>query len=223
MAEVSSTDSAAPRAMDMPSLGPTVLAVVILFGLLFGGGFSAESVGYAVGKAASAFILALPIYALVRFGTARGRVMSATRRLNVFCLLICAVWLAVSAIMIAQWSARRQTVAPAQPLVAGAAPLQQRDRPAVGPPAKSTQPENLARTPAEEDALRELARLHPDWEQVDADPAFAAFIGSLPPDRRAALVAASQNYNHLVVASEIAAFKQERMHPTGRSAAPPTR
>ena len=223
MAEFSSDERTVPRAMDMPSLGPTLLAVAILFGLLFGGGFSAESVGYAIGKAASSFILALPIYALVRFGTARGRAMSATRRLNVLCLLICAVWLAVSAIMFAQWSARRQTVAPAQPVVAGAEPLQQRDRPAVRPPAKSTQPEYLARTPAEEDALRELARLHPDWEQVDADPAFKVFVESLPPNRRAALAVASENYNHVVVASEIAAFKQERRQQTGRGAAPPTR
>lgn len=222
MTELASGRSDAPKAMDMFGLGPTLVAIAFLFGLLFRGGFTAESVGTTAGGAVSGFILALPLYAMLRFGTARGRAWAGVRRLNIMCLLTCAMWLALGGLKVAQWSATRHT-APAARTGALAPVSEHREMQSVSQSAEVGERASSAPSPSEAHALQELARLHPDWQQVDADPAFKAFVSALPPDRRAALAEASARYDPVVVASEIAAFKQQRNKQARQGAATPTR
>lgn len=67
-------------------------------------------------------------------------------------------------------------------------------------------------TPKVEQAIetRLLSREHPDWKQIDADPAWSAFVQTLPQDRQAALVQASQSYDSSVISREMTAFKQAK-------------
>ena len=61
---------------------------------------------------------------------------------------------------------------------------------------------------------RLLARDHRDWQQIDNDPRFHAFIGLLPDDRRQALAKASNEYDSSVISQEMTAFKQSLQKPT---------
>ena len=60
---------------------------------------------------------------------------------------------------------------------------------------------------------RLLARDHRDWQQIDGDPRFHAFIGLLPDDRRQALRQASNDYDSSVISREMTAFKQSLQKP----------
>ena len=55
--------------------------------------------------------------------------------------------------------------------------------------------------------IRLLSREHPDWKQVDADPAFAAFNQSQGAEYLQRLAAASRDYDSEVVSEAIAKFK----------------
>ena len=59
-----------------------------------------------------------------------------------------------------------------------------------------------------------LARDHRNWQQIDNDPRFHAFIALLPDDRRQALVKASNEYDSSVVSREMTAFEQSLQKPT---------
>ena len=63
--------------------------------------------------------------------------------------------------------------------------------------------------------LRLLAQAHPDWQQVDADPAFGAWVAAQPDEFKQRLAQASQNYDSSVVSDAMTRFKQSR------KAAPP--
>lgn len=63
--------------------------------------------------------------------------------------------------------------------------------------------------------LRLLSKQHPDFKEVDADPAFAAWVQAQPEKFRTGLAQASASYDSEAVASAITAFKQSR-----KSAAP---
>lgn len=66
--------------------------------------------------------------------------------------------------------------------------------------------------------MKQLARQHPDWQQIDADPAFAAFMAALPADRQQALGKASADYDSAVVGAEMAAFKADRTAKAAKAA-----
>ena len=53
-----------------------------------------------------------------------------------------------------------------------------------------------------------LSQVHPDWQQIDKDPRFRAYISTLPEDRRQALVQASNEWDSTVIAVEMTAFKK---------------
>lgn len=63
--------------------------------------------------------------------------------------------------------------------------------------------------------LRLLAKDHPDWQQVDKDPAFAQWVSAQPDDFKQNLAQASQAYDSSVVSDAMTKFKQSR-----RNAAP---
>lgn len=63
--------------------------------------------------------------------------------------------------------------------------------------------------------LRMLAKDHPDWQQVDQDPAFKVWVALQPDEFKQALVQASQSYDSEVVSDAMTKFKQSR-----RTAAP---
>lgn len=58
--------------------------------------------------------------------------------------------------------------------------------------------------------LRLLAKDHPDWKQIDADPAFAAWVASQPDEFKQNLAQASQAYDSAVVSDAMSKFKQSR-------------
>ena len=58
--------------------------------------------------------------------------------------------------------------------------------------------------------LRLLAKDHPDWKQIDADPAFAAWVASQPDEFKQGLAQASQAYDSAVVSEAMTKFKQSR-------------
>ena len=65
--------------------------------------------------------------------------------------------------------------------------------------------------------LRLLAKDHPDWKQIDADPAFAQWVAVQPDEFKQTLAQASQSYDSSVVSNAMTMFKQSR------KAAPATR
>lgn len=69
--------------------------------------------------------------------------------------------------------------------------------------------------------LRLLAKDHPDWQQVDKDPAFKAWVIAQPDEFRQALAQASQSYDSSVVSNAMTMFKQSRKaQPATRRADP---
>ena len=58
--------------------------------------------------------------------------------------------------------------------------------------------------------LRLLAKDHPDWKQIDADPAFAAWVATQPDEFKQGLAQASQAYDSAVVSEAMTKFKQAR-------------
>ena len=58
--------------------------------------------------------------------------------------------------------------------------------------------------------LRMLAKDHPDWQQVDQDAAFKAWVAAQPDEFKQTLVQASQSYDSEVVSDAMTKFKQSR-------------
>ncbi len=58
--------------------------------------------------------------------------------------------------------------------------------------------------------LRLLAKDHPDWNQIDADPAFAQWVAAQPDEFKQTLAQASQSYDSEVVSDAMTKFKQSR-------------
>lgn len=58
--------------------------------------------------------------------------------------------------------------------------------------------------------LRLLSKDHPDWKQIDADPAFAQWVAAQPDEFKQTLAQASQSYDSSVVSSAMTMFKQSR-------------
>ena len=58
--------------------------------------------------------------------------------------------------------------------------------------------------------LRLLSKDHPDWKQIDADPAFAQWVASQPDEFKQTLAQASQSYDSEVVSDAMSKFKQSR-------------
>ena len=58
--------------------------------------------------------------------------------------------------------------------------------------------------------LRFLAKDHPDWKQIDADPAFAQWVAAQPDEFKQTLAQASQSYDSSVVSDAMTKFKQSR-------------
>ena len=78
--------------MDMHTFGPSVVLAMVGLSFAFGGEPNAHGVGLVLGRMATSACLALPVYLAVRFGTKRGRVLPAARRLNLLCLLVVVIW-----------------------------------------------------------------------------------------------------------------------------------
>lgn len=57
---------------------------------------------------------------------------------------------------------------------------------------------------------RFLSREHPDWQEVDKSPEWAAHLAALPAERQQALADASARWDSAVIASEMSAFKKAR-------------
>lgn len=58
--------------------------------------------------------------------------------------------------------------------------------------------------------LRLLSKDHPDWKQIDADPAFAQWVAAQPDEFKQTLAQASQSYDSAVVSNAMTMFKQSR-------------
>ena len=58
--------------------------------------------------------------------------------------------------------------------------------------------------------LRLLAKEHPDFKAVDADPAFAQWVATQPDEFRQSLATASQSYDSEVVGAAMSKFKAAR-------------
>ena len=58
--------------------------------------------------------------------------------------------------------------------------------------------------------LRLLSKDHPDWKQIDADPAFAQWVAAQPDEFKQTLAHASQSYDSAVVSNAMTKFKQSR-------------
>ena len=69
--------------------------------------------------------------------------------------------------------------------------------------------------------LRLLAKDHPDWKQIDADPAFAAWVAAQPDEFKQTLAQASQGYDSAVVSDAMSKFKQSRKAAPATPAADP--
>lgn len=59
-----------------------------------------------------------------------------------------------------------------------------------------------------------LNEAHPDWQQIDADPAFSAWTATLPEDERTKLAKASEGYQARVIADFMTRFKATRKAPS---------
>ena len=84
--------------MDMAGLGPLTLLVIGLFSLMFSGPNYAYAIGHIGGRLISAIILALPVYVIYRYATKAGRSMAIKRLVNIFCLLVAAIWVLLAAL-----------------------------------------------------------------------------------------------------------------------------
>lgn len=69
--------------------------------------------------------------------------------------------------------------------------------------------------------LRLLAQAHPDWKQIDADPAFAAWVAAQPDDFKQGLAKASAEFDSAVVGDVMSKFKQSRRPAPATQAADP--
>jgi hypothetical protein len=69
--------------------------------------------------------------------------------------------------------------------------------------------------------LRLLSKDHPDWQQVDKDPAFGAWVAAQPDEFKQALAQASQSYDSEVVSNAMSMFKQSRKAAPAPPAADP--
>lgn len=58
--------------------------------------------------------------------------------------------------------------------------------------------------------MRMLAREHPDYAQIDSDPAFAAWIATQPDEFKQALATASAEYDSATVSDAMTKFKAHR-------------
>jgi len=58
--------------------------------------------------------------------------------------------------------------------------------------------------------LRLLSKDHPDWKQIDGDPAFAAWVAAQPDEFKQNLAQASKAYDSEVVSEAMTKFKQSR-------------
>lgn len=54
---------------------------------------------------------------------------------------------------------------------------------------------------------RLLAKDHPDWKQIDSDPAFSAWVQAQPDEFKQTLVKASEAYDSSVISDVMSAFK----------------
>jgi len=57
---------------------------------------------------------------------------------------------------------------------------------------------------------RYLNTAHPDWQQIDKDPAFSAWTGSLPAEEQQALVKASNDWDAEAISAFMTRFKEHR-------------
>jgi hypothetical protein len=69
--------------------------------------------------------------------------------------------------------------------------------------------------------LRLLSKDHPDWKQIDADPAFAQWVAAQPDEFKQNLTQASQSYDSSVVSDAMSKFKQSRKAAPANPAADP--
>lgn len=69
--------------------------------------------------------------------------------------------------------------------------------------------------------LRLLSKDHPDWKQIDADPAFAQWVAAQPDEFKQTLAQASQSYDSAVVSNAMTMFKQSRKAAPATPAADP--
>jgi hypothetical protein len=70
--------------------------------------------------------------------------------------------------------------------------------------------------------LRMLAKDHPDFKQIDADPSFAAWVQAQPDEFKQTLAKASAEYDSEVVSNAMTKFKQSRAKPSPAAANPAT-
>lgn len=71
--------------------------------------------------------------------------------------------------------------------------------------------------------LRLLAKDHPDYAQVDADPAFKAWIAAQPAPFQQALATASTSFDSSVVSDALSRLKAAKARPQGQQTNTPTR
>lgn len=69
--------------------------------------------------------------------------------------------------------------------------------------------------------LRLLAKDHPDWKQIDGDPAFAAWVAAQPDEFKQSLVQASKAYDSEVVSEVMTKFKQSRKAASANTGSDP--
>lgn len=69
--------------------------------------------------------------------------------------------------------------------------------------------------------IRLLSQAHPDWKQIDADPAFAAWVAGQPEEFKQGLVKASAEFDSAVVGAAMTQFKQSRSKPAATQAPDP--
>lgn len=69
--------------------------------------------------------------------------------------------------------------------------------------------------------LRLLSKDHPDWQQVDKDPAFGAWVAAQPDEFKQTLAQASLSYDSAVVSNAMTMFKQSRKAAPATPAADP--
>lgn len=69
--------------------------------------------------------------------------------------------------------------------------------------------------------LRLLSKDHPDWKQIDADPAFAQWVAAQPDEFKQTLTQASQSYDSSVVSNAMSMFKQSRRTAQGNQGSDP--
>jgi hypothetical protein len=71
--------------------------------------------------------------------------------------------------------------------------------------------------------LRLLAKDHPDWKQIDADPAFAQWVAAQPDEFKQELTKASLAYDSSAISDVMSKFKQARKAAPAPTQAPTQR